>query len=147
MFHLGWLVKSDFLKRNNKHLLMMIYLLPLTRPAVCSVAVEDLQSTQQRCGAVPAAPSLQPSGTQSDKNNSSLKWLDMPQKYTMVFVRTTVPGKAFLSFKYSLEKKQGKQPEAVAHGTPTWTSPQPDLGADPNSEMPSEEPFRQLHSE
>jgi len=57
---------------------MMIYILPLTWPAVCSVAMEVLRSTGKRRRAEPATPSLQPSGTENDKNNSLLKWLDRP---------------------------------------------------------------------
>lgn len=58
----------------------MIYILPLTWPAVCSVAMEVLHGTGKRRRAVPATPSLQPSGTESNKNNSSLKRLDMPKR-------------------------------------------------------------------
>lgn len=51
----------------------MIYLLLLTRPAVCSVVVEVLYSTGQRCGAVSATPACS-----HWVQKATIKWLDVP---------------------------------------------------------------------
>lgn len=45
----------------------------------CSALGADAGSaSEKRFCAVPAAPGLQPAGTEHDKNNSLLKWLELP---------------------------------------------------------------------